>query len=59
MIELMKKAASNIESQSEQFYNQVPDVTSKYDWQKLTNSAMDSLISRVGIGMFENSGYFK
>lgn len=59
MIELMKKAASDIESQSERFYNQVPEVVSRYDWQKLTNSAIDSLISRVGIDMFENSGYPK
>jgi hypothetical protein len=59
MIELMKKAANDIESQSEQFYSQVPKVTNRYNWQKLTNSAMDSLISRVGIDMFENSGYPK
>jgi glycosyltransferase involved in cell wall biosynthesis len=57
MISLMKNAVNNIESQSEYFYNQIPEIVDKYDWQKLTNSAMDRLISRVGLSMFENYGF--
>ena len=59
MINLMKNAVNNIESQSEYFYNQIPEVVDKYDWQKSTNLVMDKLISRLGLSMFENSGYPK
>lgn len=53
LMNLMKNTAENIEKQSKDFFDQVPLVTSEYDWQKQTNKAMDSLISRVGIEMFD------
>jgi glycosyltransferase involved in cell wall biosynthesis len=57
MVDLMKNAAENFESQSKKFYNQIDEVVADYSWQKRTNMAMDSLINRIGIDMFENSGY--
>jgi glycosyltransferase involved in cell wall biosynthesis len=57
MVDLMKNAAENFKSQSEKFYNQIDEVVADYSWQKRTNMAMDSLINRIGIDMFENSGY--
>ena len=59
MVELMKNTANNIQSQSNKFYDQVSTVVADYDWQKLTNTAIDNLIARIGIDMFENSGYFR
>lgn len=56
MVELMKNTANNITSQSNRFYDQISEVVADYDWQTRTNRAIDSLISRVGIEMFENSG---
>jgi glycosyltransferase involved in cell wall biosynthesis len=58
MVDLMKNAASNFENQASIFYKQVPKVVKEYDWQYRTNMAIDSLIDRIGIDMFENSGYF-
>lgn len=59
MVELMKNTANNIESQSEKFYKQIPDVLHDYSWQRLTNKSIDSLINRIGLGMFENSGHVR
>ena len=59
MVDLMKNAAENFELQSDIFYNQIPEIVKDYSWQHRTNMAMDSLIDRIGIDMFENSGYPK
>ena len=59
MVDLMKNAANNFENQANIFYKQVTKVVKDYDWQHRTNMAVDSLIDRIGIGMFENSGYMK
>jgi glycosyltransferase involved in cell wall biosynthesis len=59
IVDLMKNAVNNFENQSNVFYNQVPLVVEDYDWQNRTNIVMDSLINRIGVGMFDNSGYFK
>lgn len=59
MVDLMKNAASNFESQADIFYNQIPTVVKDYDWQHRTNMAIDLLIDRIGIDMFENSGYLQ
>jgi hypothetical protein len=58
MVDLMKNAANNFDNQANIFYNQVSTVVKDYDWQYRTNLAMESLINRIGIDMFENSGYF-
>lgn len=58
MVYLMKKVANDFESQSNKFYNQIPEIVKEYDWQYRTNMAIDGLINRIGIDMFENSGYF-
>jgi glycosyltransferase involved in cell wall biosynthesis len=59
MVEQMKSVVSNFESQSSIFYNQIPEVVKDYDWQTRTNGAIDSLISRIGRDMFENSGFMQ
>jgi glycosyltransferase involved in cell wall biosynthesis len=56
IIYLMKKAVEDFETQANKFYNQTPQIVQDYDWQYRTNLAIDSLIDRVGINMFENSG---
>lgn len=57
MVDLMKNAVSNFDSQANIFYNQIDEVVKDYNWQDRTNSTMNSLIKRVGIDMFQNSGY--
>ena len=52
MVNLMKSVAENFEEQSKIFYDQIPEVVSEYDWQKLTNNAIDSLVKRIGPEMF-------
>lgn len=59
MVDLMKNAVNGFEEQANKFYNQIPVVVQDYDWQHRTNMAIDSLIDRIGIDMFENSGYFQ
>ena len=59
MVSLMKSTAENIESKSSKFYNQVSQVVKDYDWQYRTDLAMNSLIDRIGIEMFENSGHYQ
>ena len=59
MVDLMKNAAENFESQANIFYSQIPTVLQDYDWQRKTNLVMDSLINRIGIDMFENSELYK
>jgi len=54
-VSLMTKVANNLESEFDKFYNQIPEVVEKYNWQNLTNSAINSLVDRIGIDMF-NSG---
>jgi len=55
----MKKVVEDFDKQSDIFYRQIPTVIQDYDWQRRTDMAMDSLISRVGIDMFENSGFYR
>lgn len=55
-VNLMKLLAENLDSQFDIFYNQIPEVVEKYNWQKLTNSAIDSLVSRIGLDMFSEGG---
>lgn len=60
MVHLMKTAAENIEDQSNLFYNQVKTVTEDYSWSRLSKKAIDDLVDRVGIKMFDRSkGYLK
>jgi glycosyltransferase involved in cell wall biosynthesis len=59
MVDLMKNIANNFSKQSNIFYDQVQEVIKDYDWQYRTNMAIDSLVDRIGIDMFENSGYFQ
>lgn len=54
-VSLMKNVAENIDSHFEIFYNQTDKVAEEYNWQTLTNSAIDSLVDRIGIERF-NSG---
>jgi hypothetical protein len=56
----MKSAAENITEQSKYFFEQVDRVTQDYNWSKLSKQAIDGLIDRVGIKMFDRSkGYLK
>lgn len=55
MVSLMKHVAETFEEQSETFYAQIPDIVKDYDWQTLTNKAMDNLISRIGRERFYSS----
>ena len=57
-IELMKKVAKGIDSESEIFFKQIPQVVKEYDWNFLTKKSIDGLIDRVGIDFFDSSkGY--
>lgn len=55
LIKLMKHVADTFDEQAEVFYSQIPQVVADYDWQTLTNKAMDSLIDRIGRDRFENT----
>lgn len=59
MVDLMKNAVNNFNYQADIFYNQIDNVVTEYDWQTKTNLVINSLIERIGIDMFENSGYYK
>lgn len=59
MVEIMKETAKNFDKQSKLFYKQVPEVVQDYSWQKRTNKAIDDLIDRIGLDMFENSGFMR
>jgi hypothetical protein len=49
---------NDFENQSNIFYNQVENISIEYDWKNTTKKAMDSLINRVGIDMFDSyKGY--
>jgi glycosyltransferase involved in cell wall biosynthesis len=54
-VSLMKKVAENIEGEFETFYAQTEQVAKEYDWQTLTNKAINSLVERIGIEKF-NTG---
>lgn len=54
MIQVMKNVVDSFELQSNNFYNQVPEVIADYDWQHRTNLIMDGLIERLGIKMFKS-----
>jgi hypothetical protein len=54
-IELMKSVASDIKSQSQIFFNQIPNVINDYSWYSLSKKAVDGLIDRVGIDIFNSS----
>lgn len=53
IIEKMSEVIENIEEVSRYYYDQSPAVIEKYDWQKITNSFMESFIDRVGKDKFE------
>lgn len=55
----MKKVVEDFDKQADLFYKQIPTVIQDYDWQRRTDLAMDSLISRIGVNMFENSGFYR
>lgn len=55
-VSLMKKVANDLDSQFDIFYNQIPEIVEKYNWQTLTNKALNDLIGRVGIEMFNSGG---
>lgn len=57
-VSLMKSCAETIVQQSEMFFAQIGDVTSKYDWLSLSQKAIDDLRDRVGEDMFSSyTGY--
>lgn len=59
-VDLMKKVANDIENQSQVFYNQIEKVTSDYNWNSLSQKAIDGLVERVGVDIFKTSkGYLK
>jgi glycosyltransferase involved in cell wall biosynthesis len=59
-IDLMKKMAEDIKKQSQTFYDQTPQVVSDYSWYNLSKKAIDGLISRAGVNIFNSSkGYLK
>lgn len=59
-VDLMRSIASDIDSQSSIFLNQVPQVVSEYDWESLTSDCIGGLVERVGVGHFNNyNGYLK
>lgn len=51
-VNLMKYVAENIDSQFDLFYNQIPNIVEEYNWQNLTNDAINSLVDRIGIDRF-------
>jgi hypothetical protein len=56
----MRSVAADIQGQSEIFFNQRRQVVQDYDWYSLSKKAIDGLIGRVGINMFNSSkGYLK
>jgi len=60
LVSIMKNVANNIEQECEKFYNQSEDVSSEYTWENKTKVAMDSLVNRIGIDMFDSYlGYLK
>jgi len=54
-VDLMKKVVNDFDNQSNIFYNQILEVVSEYDWQRLTKNTMDYLVNKLGREMFENS----
>ena len=54
-VALMLETAENIKQQADLFYNQVQAVTTEYNWQNLTDDALNRLVSRVGRNMFNSS----
>jgi glycosyltransferase involved in cell wall biosynthesis len=54
-IKLMKMVAEDIKKQSKIFYDQIPQVIEDYSWYSLSKKAIDGLISRVGIDIFNSS----
>lgn len=57
-VALMKKVVENLDNEFETFYNQIPQVVSKYNWQNLTNKAIDDLVNRIGIDRFNKGAEF-
>jgi glycosyltransferase involved in cell wall biosynthesis len=56
LLDLMRNAVDNIDSQCEFYYKQAPQVIKDYDWQNQCNKMLNSLIKRVGPDMFEPIG---
>jgi glycosyltransferase involved in cell wall biosynthesis len=54
-VDLLKTTADEITKQSKAFLSQVPEITAEYNWQYRTNMAMDSLIERLGVEMFDTT----
>jgi glycosyltransferase involved in cell wall biosynthesis len=55
MIAIMKNVVEDFDTQSDIFYNQIPEVVDDYNWQHRTNMAMDGLVERLGKEMFTSS----
>ena len=51
----MENAINNIDSIALKYFNQVEDIKKEYSWEKKTKDAIDGLISRVGVEMFEKT----
>ena len=51
-VALMKKVVENLDDEFDKFYNQIPEITSKYNWQNLTDKAINDLVDRIGIDRF-------
>jgi glycosyltransferase involved in cell wall biosynthesis len=59
-VHLMENIVDNFEEQSLVFYGQVNEVTKKYDWLTLSETAMLNLHKRMGSSMFTSyTGYLK
>ena len=59
-VELMKTVAVDIKSQSQTFFDQIPNVIDDYSWYNLSKKTIDKFVGRVGIDIFNSSkGYLK
>lgn len=55
LVYLMKKVYDNIDSECAFFYKQAPSIYKEYNWQKRCDVMLKSVISRVGISMFDQA----
>jgi len=51
-VQQLKNITDNFDSKAKSFYEQSPQVSADYDWQRRTDGAMNSLLKRVGAEMF-------
>lgn len=54
LVELMRKAYDNIDSQCDFYYKQAPKVIEEYNWQKQCDKMLNGLIKRIGIDKFKD-----